>query len=98
MQWTVFLVQRSVAVKLVNMMSKSSQIRNYKYTANISSSALRGQTASRCYRMFSTLKIKDGKRRTGGIRRILTLLESATKPSMAEVDNPPPLTPCHNWN
>src|ERR1700686_4119939 len=44
MQWTVFLVQRSVAVKLVNMMSKSSQIRNYKHTANISSGALRGQT------------------------------------------------------
>jgi len=44
MQWTVFLVQRSVAVKLVNMMSRRSQIRNYKYTANISSDALRGQT------------------------------------------------------
>jgi hypothetical protein len=38
--------------------------------------------------MFFTLKIKDGKRRTGGIRRILTLLEAATNPSMAEVDNP----------
>src|SRR5580692_5295648 len=44
MQWTVFLVQRSVAVKSVNMMSKNSQIQNYKYTANISSGALRGQT------------------------------------------------------